>query len=49
MSVDKYNLLFKTGSWLFLAKEYAQVLINRLEDYVCPGTVWFGKTDWHDM
>ena len=25
--------LFKEGSYQFMAKEYAQVLVNRLEDY----------------
>ena len=30
---------FKKGSYQFLAKECAQVLVNHLEDEVCPGKV----------
>ena len=34
-------LLIQEGQ--FLAKECAQVLVNRLEDKTCPGKVWLRK------
>ena len=34
---------FKKGIYQFLAKECAQVLVDCLEDYACPGKVCFGK------
>ena len=40
---------FKKGSWLYLAKECPQILVNHLEDKACPGKVWLGKMtlmDW---
>ena len=31
------------GSCQFLAKECAQILINRLKDYACPGKKWLDE------
>ena len=33
----------------FPAKEYAQVQVNCLEDWACPGKVWLGKLTVLDM
>ena len=35
--------LIQVGQSKFLAKEYAQVLLNRLEDYACPSKSVIGK------
>ena len=44
-----HSLLSADSRKAVLAKECAQVLVNRLEDLACPEKVWSGKLTAPDM